>query len=202
MILLDSTIFLFKDAINPKASLLTEIDSYFGDSQIEDRPVDVNLSETTINRINLFLQKELQPAVHDYLLEFKHKDRPDLQKASYFFFTDHDEVERSKGKIYRNVLRTSDAHQLKISWAGASMVHRANMLYAGNSAKWIGNLGNLAVFIGVSNEWEHECKIHFPIQQVSVKLKRGDVLIAPSGYTHPFVVNNVINGVFKFVEAL
>lgn len=202
MILLDSTTFLFKGAINPSGSLLRDIDSYFGDGQIEDRPFDKDLSEMTVNRINLFLQKEIQPPVHDYLLEFKHKDRPDLLEQSYFFFTDHDEVKRSNGKIYRNVLKTIDSYQLKISWAGASMVHRANMLYAGNSAKWIGNLGHLAVFIGVSNEWEHDCKIHFPIQKVSVKLNRGDVLVAPSGYTHPFVVNNVVNGVFKFIEAL
>lgn len=199
MILVDSTMFLFKEAINPTGSMMREIDTYF-DNQIEDQPYHKDLNEITIERLNKFILKEIETPIHDYLFEFKHKDRPDLLKQSYGFFIDSNTVDKTNGKLYRNQLR--DMHKIKISWAGAAMIHRGNMIYNGNTAKWVGNLGNLAVFIGVSNEWEHDSKLHFPIQQVSVKLNRGDILVAPSGFTHPFVYNDVVNGVLKLVEAL
>ena len=199
MELIDNTMMLFRENIKADGALMCEIDSYFS-NQIIDQPFHADLSENLINKINEHFVRNVRSHVHDYLFEFKHPARKDLLNYAYTHQVDGSTIESSKGNIYRSILK--DHYPMKITWAGITMSHRANTLYNGNFPKWMGNLSTLAVFIGVSRDHEHISAIHFPIQGVSVKLNRGDVLVVPSGFTHPYTVTTVGAGVFKVVECM
>ena len=199
MELLDNTMMLFRESIKPEGFLMREIDTYFT-SQIEDKPYHKDLSENTISKINDHFIKNVRVQVQDYLFEFKHPKRKDLLAYSFAHQIDLDMVNSSNGNIYRSMLK--EQYPMTINWAGVTMSHRANSLYNGNFAKWVGNLSTLAIFIGVSRPHEHDSSVDFPIQGVSVKLNRGDILVAPSGFTHPYTLASVNGGVFKLVECM
>jgi hypothetical protein len=121
----------------------------------------------------------------------------------YYIDADRDKINwNSPPKRNENLSNLRHCNQVKMEKGGATMMHRGNVLYEGNYSRVTSCLNRFVILIGMSRDDEHESEIYFPIQKVGTKLNRGDVLVAPGGITHPYVVNNIVNGKFKFVEGL
>ena len=200
----DNTIFFFEKEISTKN--LKELDSY--DVNYVRTGWDaknwINLENVTIDNLNQNLEKA-EEEIFEYLLEFKNKSRPDLKTYHWMYYLNID-----RNKIdWNNPPKKSESfsslrksNQIKMEKGWMTLLHRGNVFYEGNYSRVTNCLNRFTILIGLSQDDEHESEIYFPIQKQGIKLNRGDVLIVPGGITHPFVVNNIINGKFKFIEGL
>jgi hypothetical protein len=196
MEILDNSILLFKNTAPKK--LLDELDNYFTDMQINDRTPEKNGTEFTNQQINDFIKSEIEPKMLDYFLDLKHESRPDLQRYSWNYQLDKELYEKT-GEMY-NTLRNHLNFSIHVSCF--KFVHRNNALSDSNYVRWIGDMNHFTFIIGISEAHKHVSTLRFPLQRVALQLNRGDVLVAPSGLTHPYIINDVQNGLFKFIEAL
>ena len=200
----DNTIFYFEKEISTKN--LEELDTYLANSLV--RTYDwhpnnrVDLSKETLDLINLNLEN-VESKIFEYLLEFRHETRPDLKSYHWMYYIDRDKIDWNKPpKKSKSFSVLRESNKIKIEKGAAAMMHRGNVLYEGNYSRVSSCVNKFLILIGMSRDDEHESEIYFPIQKQSIKLNRGDVLVTPAGITHPYVVNNIINGKFKFVEGI
>ncbi len=196
MEILETSILLFKGGIHK--SLMKELDSYFDDAQVNDFYWNAVLDKSTLDNVSNHIKDKIEPAMFDYLLEYRHPDRPDLKDIRWKYYLDNEHYEKTGG--YKHVLR--ERYTTNLGWGSAVMLHRANSTYEGNFAKINGNMDRFIYHIGVSPSHEFDAHIYFPLQQVKVKLDRGDILVAPGGLNYPYITSGVINGKFKFIEVL
>jgi len=56
---------------------------------------------------------------------------------------------------------------------------------------------NMSIIIGLNDDYEGG-EFYFPVQDYSIKLKRGDVLAFPPYWTHPHMVNAPTNGTYRY----
>ena len=200
----DNTIFFFEREINKKN--LIDLDSYNIDTIHQGWTPDdwADLKKETIDNLNVNLEK-VESQIFEYLLEFRNESRPDLKSYHWMYYMD---VDRDKTnwsnppKKEESFSRLRKSNEVKIEKGGVTILHRGNVLYEGNYSRVTGCLNRFMILIGLSRDNEHESEVYFPIQRKGIKLNRGDVLVAPGGITHPYVVNNVVNGKFKYVECL
>lgn len=196
MEILDNSILLFKNVVPNK--LLNDLDSYFIDMQINDRTPEKSGTDSTNQQINDFIKSAIQPKMLDYFLDLKHESRPDLEQYSWGYQLDKELYEKT-GEMY-NTLRNHINFYIHVSCF--RFVHRNNALSDLNYVRWIGDMNKFTFIIGISEQHEHVSNLRYPLQKVALQLNRGDVLVAPSGLTHPYIINDIQNGVFKFIEAL
>jgi hypothetical protein len=195
MEILDSNILLFRN-IAPK-SILSLIDSHLSNLQVNDYYTTSVLSDSEKMQLTKFINQKIDPTMFDYYLNFKAAARPDLSSTTWKHFVDMEWY--NKTGHFKNLIR--DNYTTNITYASALMLHRANTIYEGDCLKILANLDRFAYHIGASEDSEHDSKIEFPLQRVSVKLNRGDVLIAPGSISHPYIMTSIVNGKFKFLEA-
>lgn len=196
MEILDNSIILFKN-ITP-ISLLNELDLYYKDAHVDDRVLEQNGTDVTNQNINKFIKSVIEPKMLDYFIDLTHESRPDLQQYSWNYQLDREEYQKT-GKIY-NTLRNYIDLSIRVSCF--RFIHRNNCLNDINYVKWMGDMNKFTFVIGMSNEADHVSVLRFPIQKVELQLNRGDILVAPAGITHPFIINGVQNGIFKFIETV
>jgi hypothetical protein len=196
MELLSDSILFFKNIVPSK--LLNELDTYFDNCQIDEHLFEVNGTDETNAKIDLFLQKEIIPNILQYFLHLKHPKRDDLNDFSWSYYLDR-ELYNKTGKMEHFIERYMN---IKVNTTCFRLVHRNNSTYDGNFIKYMGNMNNFTFILGLSKDNEHDSNLIFPIQSVNVKLNRGDILIVPAGITHPYGINYIVNGKFKFVETI
>lgn len=196
MQLLDHGILFFKSRM--PFQLLNELDYYFNGASLIREGFYAPLSEDTISKLNDFVKKEIQPEVFKYFIYLTHPERPDLMAYSGCMHTDVPYYD--KHRKFRNTLE--DNNSIEITDANALLVHRGSIIYDGNLVKWKGTLNKFTILIGISQPHEHDSNVNFPIQKVSIQLNRGDIIVAPAGITHPYILAGIINGKFKLIECL
>ncbi len=197
MEILDSNILLFRKAAT--ASIMKIVDNHISTLQVNDSYAQSHLNDIEKDKLTKFFNEKTDPEMFDYLLNFKNDSRPDLNSSMWKHFIDMDWF--NKTSEFRNRLR--EHFTTRIGHAAVKMFHRSNIGYEGaNNVNILGELNKFAYHIGASEDATHDSAIVFPLQRVSIKLNRGDVLIAPGSISHPYVITNVINGKFKFLEAI
>lgn len=196
MKILDSNILLFSKVA--PSSILRIIDEHISTLQINDDYAFSELNEDEKLKLTKFINEKIDPTMFDYFLNFKAVERPDLNSSAWKHFMDTEEYKKSGH--FKNILR--EKYNTRIGYAAATLIHRANIAYEGDCLKIIGDLDRFAYHIGATEDHMHDSVIEFPLQRISVKLNRGDVLIAPGSISHPYIISGVVNGKFKFLEAI
>lgn len=197
MEILDSNILLFRKAAT--SQVMKIIDSHISTLQVNDSYAQSYLSDIEKEKLTKFFNEKTDPEMLDYLLHFKADSRPDLHPSMWKHFIDMDYF--NKTYDFRNIIK--EKFITKITYSSVKLFHRSNVGYAGNNEiNLLGELNKFAYHIGASEEDTHDSSIEFPLQKVKVKLNRGDVIIAPGSISHPYVITNVVNGKFKFLEAI
>lgn len=197
MEILDSNILLFRKTAT--SSIMKIIDNHISTLQVNDSYAQSHLSDIEKEKLTKFFNEKTDPEMLDYFLNFKADSRPDLNSSMWKHYIDAEWFDKTCE--FRNRLRENFI--TKIGYAVAKMFHRSNIGYEGaNNVNILGDLNKFAYHIGATEDASHDSVIVFPLQRVSVKLNRGDVLISPGSISHPYVITNVINGKFKFLEAI
>lgn len=197
MEILDSNILLFRKAT--PSSILKIIDEHVSRLQVNDEHTQSQLNEIEKGKLTKFFNEKIDPTMFDYLLNFKAESRPDLTSSMWKHFIDAEWFDKT-GE-FRNRLREN--FTANIMYSSVKMFHRTNIGYEGsNTVNILGDLNRFTYHIGASEETSHDSTVEFPLQKVSIKLNRGDVLVFPGSISHPYVMTNVINGKFKFLEAI
>lgn len=196
MRLLENTVMLFEGV--PESILK------LGDTKLENEVIndiwrdreDQILEERDLNEIKNWIEKEVQEKVYSYFLEFEHPERKDLKGGFSFGFDVLKTEER-----YQNWRRTHN--YLNFTQAFAKISHRAQLIHTGNFVTWPPTIkpGHFVAFIGLSRENEHESSFELPIQRVSYKLNRGEMIVFPSAVSHSYVLK-MIAGKTKYIECL
>lgn len=197
MEILDSNILLFRKAAS--TAVMKIIDNHASGLQLNDHTVQSYLDETEKETLTRFINEKIDPDMLDYFLLFKAESRPDLSSSMWKHFIDMDHF--NKTSDFKNVMR--EKFSANITYSSVKLFHRGNVGYdAKNSLNILGDLHKFAYHIGASEDSEHDSSVEFPLQRVSVKLNRGDVLVAPGSISHPYIITHIINGKFKFLEAI